>query len=168
MRLIQPNRTIIALTMWLTIANPSATSKDSSVLGIFAGSTLCGDIIRPLHKISQQADCELVEWKLILYQDPLTHKPTTYKLTSVSRFIVKPSNMYSQPGIKTETEGKWRIVRGSKSNPRAIVYQLDPGKPQISIRFLKLGDNLLHLLYQDGALMIGSSLASYTLNRISN
>ena len=168
MKLIQPNRTVMALAVWLTIANSSTTTKDSSVLGIFAGSTLCGDIIRPLHKISLQADCELVEWKLTLYQDPLTRKPTTYKLTSVSRFIVKPSNMYSQPGIKTETEGKWSIVRGTKANPRAIVYELDPGKPQISIRLLKLGDNLLHLLYQDGALMIGSSQASYTLNRISN
>ena len=168
MKLIRTNRTIMALAVWLTIANPSATSKDSSVLRIYAGSTLCGDIIRPLHKISLQADCELVEWKLTLFQDPLTRKPTTYKLAGVSRFIVKQTNMYSQPGIKTETEGKWTIVRGSKSNPRAIVYQLDPGKPLISIRFLKLGDNLLHLLNQDGALMIGSSLASYTLNRISN
>ena len=168
MKLIQSNHTIMALTVWLTLANSSTTYKDSSVLGIFAGNTLCGDIIRPLHKISQQADCDLVEWKLTLYQDPLTHKPTTYKLPSVSRFIEKPSNMYSQPGIKTETEGKWTIVRGRKSNPRAIVYQLDPGKPQISIRLLKLGDNLLHLLYQDGALMIGSSQASYTLSRISN
>ena len=168
MKLIQPNRTIMALTVWLTLANSSTTSKDSSVLGIFAGNTLCGDIIRPLHKISQQADCDLVEWKLTLYQDPLTRKPTNYKLTSVSRFIVKPSNMYSQPGTKTETEGKWTIVRGSKANPRAIVYQLDAGKPQISIRFLKLGDNLIHLLDQDGALMIGSSLASYTLSQISN
>jgi hypothetical protein len=168
MKLIQPNHTIAALAVLMTIANPSATCKDSSVLGIFAGNTLCGDIIRPLHKISLQADCELVEWKLTLYQDPLTRKPTTYKLISVSRFIVKQTNMYSQPGIKTETEGKWTNVRGRKSNPHAIVYQMDPGKPEISIRFLKLSDDLLHLLDQDGGLMIGSSLASYTLNRVSN
>ena len=168
MKLKQPTHTITALILWLSITNPSTTSKDSSVLGIFAGSTLCGDIIRPLHKISQQADCALVEWKLTLYQDPLTRKPTNYKLTGVYRFIVKPTNMFSEPGTKTETEGKWTIVRGSKSNTRAIVYQLDPGKPQRSIRLLKLGDNLLHILDQEGGLMIGSSLGSYTLNRISN
>jgi hypothetical protein len=165
---IQSAFTIMTVTALLATVNLPTIPKDSSVIKVFAGSTPCDDIIRPLHKISRQADCALVEWKLVLYHDPTTLGPTTYQLTAVNRFVVKETNMYSQPGAKTETEGKWTIVRGTKTNPNAIVYQLDPGEPHLSISFLKLSDNLLHLLDQEGNLMIGNAAASYTLNRVAN
>ncbi|HMF71327.1 MAG TPA: hypothetical protein VK616_07615 [Flavitalea sp.] len=151
----------------------STSAKDSSAF--FAGTTPCNNIIRPLNKIAPEADCAwnechcfMVEWKLTLYSDPLTRKPTSYKLISINRFTVRETNMYSQPGTKTESEGKWAIIHGSKTNPEAIVYQLNPDKPEISLSFLKLSDNLLHIVDQDGRLMIGNEFWSYSLNRAPN
>jgi hypothetical protein len=125
-------------------------------------------MIRPIHKVSQEADCALVKWTLTLNQDPVSLKPTTYKLTSVNRFIVKGTNMYSEPGTKNETEGKWTIVAGTKTNPTAIVYRLESDKPETSISFLKLSDKLIHLLDNGEKLMIGNESFSYTLSQIAN
>lgn len=168
MKLIQSVFTIMTLCACLAVGDREINSKHSSVLGIFTGTTPCGQFIRPLHKVTQEADCALVQWKLTLYHDPVSLKPTTYKLSSVNRFIVKGTNMYSEPGTKTETEGKWTIVRGTKTNPNAITYQLELDKTEKSIRFLKLGDNLIHIVDIDGRLMIGNESFSYTLSRIAN
>jgi len=158
----------MALSACLAIGDREITSKDLSVQAVFVGTTPCGQMIRPMHKVSQEADCALVKWTLTLYQDPATLKPTTYKLSSINRFIVNGTNMYSEPGTKSETEGKWIIVQGTKANPNSIVYRLESDKPETSISFLKLGDKLIHLLDSEERLMIGNESFSYTLNRVAN
>ena len=156
----------------LTTQGPATTSRDSSV--VFVGTTPCSNMIRPLHKIPPESDCALndchcimVEWKLTLYTDPLTHEPTTYRLTGTNRFGVKETNMYSEPGTRTEREGKWIIIQGTKNNPTAIVYQLNPDKPEIGLKCVRVNDNLIHILDRDERLMIGNEFWSYTLNRAS-
>jgi len=156
-----------------SLPDQSGSFKDSAV--VFAGTTPCGNVIRPLHNISPEPDCPLqeckcimVEWKLTLYMDATTKEPTHYKLKGINRYSVKETNMYSEPGIKTEAEGKLTIIRGTKTNPNAVIYQLNPDKPKMSLSFLKLGGNLLHILDQNEKLMIGNEFHSYTLNRISN
>lgn len=148
-------------------------TSESSI--IFTGTTPCSNVIRPIHKITPEADCPseeckcvMVEWKLILFQNPVSSQPTRYQLSGVNRFIVKESNMYSQPGTKSEREGKWTIIRGTKSNPEAVVYRLNPDNPGISLDFIKLSDKLIHVLDQDGRLMIGNEFWSYTLTRTGN
>ena len=166
MKLIQCVFTTMAFSACLVVGDREISSKDSSI--IFVGTTPCGQFIRPLHKVSEDADCALVQWRLTLQQDPVSFKPTTYKLSSANRFIVKGTNMYSEPGTKTETEGKWAIVHGTKTNPNAIVYRLESDKPEKSISFLKLSDSLIHILDINGKLMIGDESFSYTLSRIAN
>lgn len=151
----------------------SNSFKDSSV--VFAGTTPCGNVIRPIHKINPEADCPLedckcimVEWELTLYMDATTKEPTRYTLKSINRHIVKETNMYSEPGIKSESGGRWAIVRGTTTNPDAIFYQLNPDKPGMTMNFLKLSDNILHIVDENKKLMIGNEFFSYTLNRVSN
>lgn len=155
----------------VTCASSQGSGKDSAEH--FAGTTPCSNIIRPLHKISPEEDCELqkckcimVEWKLILFRNPVTKEPTAYKLTSINRYTVPETNMYSQPGTKTESEGKWTIIKGTKTNPSAMVYRLNPDKTEISLSLIKLGDNLLHVLDHEGRLMIGNEFWNYTLTGI--
>ena len=159
--------TIVIATVLMAMANLPVAPKSSLVMEVFAGSTPCGGIIRPLHKIAQEFDCAMVEWNLTLYHDAVTLRPTTFKLTAVNRFVVKETNMYSQPGSRSQTEGKWAIVQGTKTNSTAIVYQLNPGNSTTSVSFLKLSDDLLHLLDQGANLMIGDAFFSYTLNRVA-
>ena len=168
MKFIQSAFTIMTLSACLTVGDREINSGNSPVLGIFTGITPCGQFIRPLHKVSREGDCALVQWQLTLYQDPVSLKPTTYKLSSVNRFIVEGTNMYSEPGTTSETEGKWTIVRGTKTNYNSITYRLESDKPQKSISFLKLGNSLIHLLDTDGKLMIGNESFSYTLSRVAN
>lgn len=161
------------LVFVMAIINCSdSTPVTRAVADVFEGTTPCSNIIRPLHKIAAEPDCALenchcimVEWTLALYKDPSTQQPTTYKLTGINRYSVKETNMYSTPGTKTESEGTWRIVRTSKTNPGAIVYRLNPDKPGISLDLVRLSDNLVHILDHDGHLMIGNEFFSYTLNK---
>ena len=78
MKPIHPVFTIMVLSAWLAIADRSRPSEDLSVLGVFRGTTPCGQMIRPLHSVAGEADCALVQWTLTLYQDPLSSEPTTY------------------------------------------------------------------------------------------
>ena len=156
-----------------SVPDRSNPSKDSSI--VFAGTTPCGNVIRTINKINPETDCPseeckciMVEWELTLYVDADTNEPTRYKLKGINRHIVKETNMYSEPGIKSEAEGRWAIVRGTKTNPDAIYYQLNPGKPGMELSLLKLSDNLLHIVDQNEKLMIGNEFFSYTLSRISN
>ena len=154
------------------LSDQSNSFKDSAV--IFAGTTPCGNIIRPLHNITPEPDCQLeeckcflVEWELILYMDAASKEPTRFKLKGINRYSVKETNMYSEPGVKSEAEGKWTIIRGTKTDPNAVLYQLNPDKPGINLSFLKLNDNLIHIVDQNEKLMIGNEFHSYTLNRVS-
>ena len=140
-----------------------AVPAGSSTLGVFVGTSPCADIARPLLKIPPGANCDQIKWNLTLYHDPNTLTPTTYKLNSEYGFYVD-NRTYVTKGTNVG-EGKWAIVRGTKTDPHAIVYQLDPDKPQIAISFVKVGDHLLHLLNRDKGLMIGNASWSYTLNR---
>lgn len=164
---------MIRMITGMAMPGQSSAMKDSSV--IFTGTTPCSNVIRPLHKIKEEPDCKwnechcmMVEWKLTLYTNSITHEPTGYKLTGINRFSVKETNLPSQPGTKAESEGKWSIVKGTRTNPGAVVYRLDPDKPKISVDMIKLGDNLLHILDHEGRLMIGNEFYSYTLNRVAN
>jgi hypothetical protein len=64
---------------------------------------------------------------------------------------------------KINIEGAWKVERGTKSNPSAIVYQLQSGNQHIS--FQLLDDNLLHLLNADKSLAIGNDGHSFTLSK---
>lgn len=168
MKLIHSVFTMMTLSACLAVGDRKINSRNSPVLGTFTGTTPCGQFIRPLHNVSREGDCALVQWELTLYHDPVSLQPATYKLSSVNRFIVEGTNMYSEPGTTNETKGKWTIVQGTKTNPHSIVYRLESEKPGASISFLKLSDKLIHLLDNNGKLMIGNESFSYTLSRVAN
>ncbi|NII27045.1 hypothetical protein HB364_18285 [Pseudoflavitalea sp. X16] len=132
----------------------------------FAGTTPCGQLIRPLHNIAPSTDCALVEWELTLLRDSVTQQPATYRLTGYSHYTL-PDNNYSQPGIKSESTGKWSIVQGTGAHARSMIYQLTPAKSGTTLRFIKLSDDLLHLLDENGSYLRGDPFQSYTLNRIT-
>lgn len=142
-------------TSQLQLASPtiyaSQITTDSSMLGRFVGRSPCQDVARELSK-AVTPDCIKVKWDLALYQDPNTLAPTTYKLRGT----------FFRERVR---EGKWTIVRGIKTSPNAVVYQLDPDKPQGSLFLLKADSNILFFLDRDRNLLVGNANFSYTLNR---
>lgn len=124
-------------------------AEGPTVLGNFEGRFPCAEIYKDW-KQPVQPECTKVKWGLTLFQDSTTHQPTSYRLNRTAR------------------EGKWALVRGTKTDPEAIVYQLDSDKPDVSIYLLKGDDNVLFILDQDRNLRVGDFYLSYTLNRVVN
>lgn len=160
-------RTVLAnlCLLWFLVMSPVTppAPTGSSAPAVFVGTSPCADFVKPLLKIPLDANCDRIKWNLTLDRDLNTGTPTTYKLTSEYGFHVD-NRTYEIRGTSVG-EGKWAIVRGAKANPDAMVFQLNSDKPQISISFLKVDQNILHLLDRDGSLVVGNAAQSFTLSR---
>ena len=140
-------------------ATPAATNfwrqtrKGPHIRAQFEGRSPCGEI-RQLLNVPGHDDCIKIKWQLILFQDPVTQAPTTYALGGF---------LWRNPP-KT---GKWSIAKGTKEDPNAIVYQLDPDQPHPFLSFTPADENILLFLGRDRELLVGNAKFSYTLNRIA-
>ena len=126
--------------------------KGPQVHGYYEGRSPCREITQLLG-VAGRDECIKIKWQLILFQDPATGAPTTYALGGF---------LWRNPP-KT---GKWAMAKGTKEDPNALVYQLDPDDPQRCFSFLKADENILFFLDKQRDLMIGNSRFSYTLNRV--
>lgn len=133
-----------------TSSKPIATG--ASVHGVFEGRCPCQELAKEL-KIIKSPECFKTKWGLTLWQNPDNQAPSTYKIES---------SFYR----KTPREGTWSIIKGTKTNPDAIVYQLvSEGLEPI---FLMKGDeNVLFFLDKNKNFLAGNILFSYTLNRVT-
>jgi hypothetical protein len=147
---------------------PSSVLLGPALYGVFQANTPCSAEARPLSQIPVDAECEQMKWNLVLYQDPATNSPTTYNLTS-SYGISKPNtNDLIEGGTSIVMEGNWTITTGTKTDPNATVYQLNADDPQTTVSFLRVSDDMLHVLNSEKALLVGNGAWSYTLNRMDN
>jgi mRNA-degrading endonuclease YafQ of YafQ-DinJ toxin-antitoxin module len=160
---------VFKLVLLLLIAiSPSTLSVPVGFTpGVFVATSPCDAGSKSLLRIPETADCEMIKWSLTLYQEQSLNPstPATYKLDFVYGLPQQNTNGLVQGGTKIVREGKWTKVRGTKTNPDAVIYQLDPDKPQATISLQVIDHNLLHLLDHDQKLMIGNGGWSYTLNR---
>ena len=135
-----------ALSSWTTTLSDEAAEQL-----IFDGRTPClnfalGDKLRITN------DCLKLKWRLTLFRDSKTNEPTIYKLESTMN-------------RRNTIEGKWTITKGIKNNFEAIIYQLNPDRPDESISFLVGDENVLFFLDRDYRLLTGNEDFSFTLNR---
>jgi hypothetical protein len=128
-----------------------AARQGPQIHGYFEGRSPCQEIAKLLNVPKGDA-CIKIKWQLILYQDPVTHAPTTYALGGLA---------WRNPP-KT---GKWTFSKGTKEDPAAVVYQLDPDKAQGFLSFQKADENILLFLGNNRELLVGNEHFSYTLNR---
>ena len=122
-----------------------------NVHGYYEGRSPCQEISKLLN-VPKSDECIKIKWQLILYRDPVTHAPTTFALGGFA---------WRNPP-KT---GKWSIVKGTKEDPEAEVYQLDTDDQHGFLSFLKVDDNILFFLDKNRDLLVGDERFSYTLNR---
>lgn len=142
--------------------------KGSEIHSIFSGVTPCSAGAGALPQIPPDTDCEQMIWNLVLYHDPQTGTPTTYRLNSAYGLSKPNTNELVDGGTSIVMEGTWAITTGTKNNPYATVYQINPDDPQTAVSFLKVGGNLLHVLNSEKALLVGNGAWSYTLNRMDD
>lgn len=124
--------------------------RGRDIYGIFEGRTPSG-ISRQLG--APQPDRDLLKWQVIFFRDSVTMQPTTYKLTT-ELFDRRPLT------------GSWKIIHGMKDHPSAVVYALEYGRPEKVLYLLKGDENVLFILDEDRAFLVGNRDLSYTLNRV--
>ena len=134
-----------------------------SVFGVFEGRFPCPGVARQL-KISIDADCAKLKCDLTLYRDSVTFQPTKFVFT-----IVGGGDVVKQEGGSyrlKRLEGNWTIVKGIKSNPDAVVVQLDFGKLGAYLYLMKADENVLFILDENKEFRVGNEDFSYTLNKV--
>lgn len=138
-------------------SNGLTTDSESAVETSFSGRSPCREIAKELHR-SVGSDCVKLKWSVSFYRDPKTLAPTTYRLRGT---------LYRNEieNIERIREGKWRVIRGTKTDPNAIVYQLDAFGSDGPILLLKADRDVLFFLANDRTLLVGNDDFSYTLNR---
>ncbi len=136
------------------------TEENLTTETVFTGRSPCQEMAQDLnHPVA--SDCFKLKWLLTLQRDPKTLIPTTYKLRGTLYYN-------DNNGTEHSREGKWKVIRGTKTNPNAVVYQLDAFGADGPISLLKADPNVLFFMRKDGSLLIGNEDFSYTLNRDAN
>lgn len=128
-----------------------AARKAPEIHGYFEGRSPCQEIAKLLN-VPKGDSCIKIKWQLILYQDAETKAPSTYALAGLA---------WRHPP-KT---GKWAVSKGTKENPDAVVYQLDPDNREGFLAFQNVDENILLFLGNERELLVGNEHFSYTLNR---
>jgi hypothetical protein len=163
---------LVTVTACATGISPTTTASPvpagPSLHGVFEGITPCSSLTRPLPQIPADSNCEQMIWKIILYQDPVTSAPTTYTLHSAYGVPQQGTNGLAGGGTSITMEGSWAVLTGTKLDPDAVVYQLNPDASQTAVSFLKLNEDILHVLSSEKTLLVGNAGWSYTLNRTDN
>lgn len=128
----------------------------------FTGTSPCDANVQDILIIPGK--CEQVKWKLMIFYEEKPYRLLGYRLSIEYGYYID-NRTYKVTG-NSETHGNCVIIKGTRSDPDATVYQLNPGSMRSPLFFLKLDDNLLHLLNTDKSLMVGHSGASYTLSKL--
>lgn len=123
----------------------------------FSGRSPCQEIARELNR-RVAADCSKLKWTIDFYRDPQTLAPTTYQLRG---------SLYRDESRGTEQirKGNWKVIRGTKTDPNAVVYQLEAFESDGPIFLLKADRDILFFLAKDRSVLVGDKDFGYTLNR---
>lgn len=144
-----------------TLCSPTRAASEPALFGVFVGSSPGGEPIAQLLHIPADSEPP-VQWELTLYQNPKNQSPTSYKLRCHHKAVTsRASGKDSKPG-RLEKEGVWKLAKGTKFNPEAMVVELDG-----LLSLFKVDENLLHVLNPDRSLMVGNGGWSFSLNRAS-
>lgn len=95
-------------------------------------------------------ECYKLKWHVILYADPKTNEPGSFKIFGTT---------WRQNGPRV---GNWKIITGKDGR---IIYQLNDNTEKGLLYLLKLDENILVFTDANGKLLVGDEDFSYTLNR---
>jgi hypothetical protein len=144
-------------TICLAINSCSQTTSSSSLaIASYEATTPCDEVSKSLLNIPATDEAVMMKWSLTL----LT--PTSYKLIYTFGMDKQGSREFSEGAITKEQTGKW--TKSKYKNTEVYTLTADDAP---SLSFLKLNENVLHLLDSNKNLMVGNGAWSYTLNRIN-
>jgi hypothetical protein len=144
------NFILIAVALFGSSYRVSQPQTNGHVLvGVFDGRTPCKELANQLQeKVTDE--CIKIKWRVTLYKDSLTGKPSHYEVIALTHKKGNPRT------------GSWRILKGTRIDPQATVYELQ-GKVPIYLQ--KADDNILFFLDENKRIRVGNYDFSYALNR---
>ena len=129
----------------------------------FAGTTLCGDASRAfLGGLDVGAPCHAITWRIRL--EPSTDGRAGWSLTATYGVPPASNPNLMVDGPKVTLKGTWTVTKGAGRDVSASVYRLT-SEARRTVAFVRISDDLVHMLGDDGRLMVGTGGWSYTLNR---
>lgn len=144
-------------TLFLPVAAALEVQEDEK----FSGSTPGGSFVKKFLSIPAGENIEMIRWNVSLKH---AH---TFTLQYAYGKMQQGTPNFIGGGAQKTVSGKWIVEKGLKGNPDAIVYKLT-SEAGTSIDLVRLDENILHLLFRDGSLLIGDGGQSYTLNKLRN
>ena len=132
-----------------TLVSAQYANSKLNLIGYFDGRTPCQELAKQLNETTIP-ECIKIKWRLTLYKNGADTTSGTYSLEG---FKFRGDNIL---------KGTWQIVKGTKADPNAIVYQLSYSS-RGSLFFLKADDDVLFFLDRDKNIMVGNRNFSYAL-----
>jgi len=138
----------------------SEAAKGTTVSGEFVGNSPCGETIQQLLRIPLHTNSDIIRWRVMLLGDGKSSSKGEYELSCEYGPAVANTPGSVHKGKLVKRKGTWKISNGIRSNPSAVVCEL-----QGAVSFYKVDENILQILNPDRSLMVGNDGWSYTLNR---
>ena len=136
---------------------------DKPVKKTFEATTPCNDAVKEMLGVPPDFKCEMIRWKLILFNDSKKN-PSTFDLVYTYGSGKQGTRSFSEGAKTVELKGKWTMEK-SNSKKSDVIVKLIPDNSPVTLSFLQPGQNLLHLLHKNKQLVNGTAAWSYTLNR---
>jgi hypothetical protein len=133
----------------LTFVSAQSANNKTNLIGYFDGRTPCQELAKQLNELTIP-ECIKIKWRLALYKNGADTTSGTYSLEG---FKFRGDNTL---------KGTWQIIKGTKADPNAIVYQLRHSLKG-SLFFLKADEDVLFFLDKDRNIMVGNKNFSYAL-----
>jgi hypothetical protein len=135
----------------VTFVSAQSANDQATLIGYFDGRTPCQELAKQLHE-QTIPECIKIKWRLTLYRSGSDSTSGTYSLEG---FKFHGGNIL---------KGRWQLIKGSKVDPNAIVYQLT-NSLKGSLLFLRADKDVLFFLDKYRSIMVGNQHFSYALYR---
>jgi hypothetical protein len=127
----------------------------------FAGTMPCGEAPRAfLGGMEPGANCHAITWRLTL--GPAANGPASWTLTATYGVPPASNPNLMIDGPKVALKGTW--IKATRRDAPGMVYRLTSDARR-TMSFVRISDELVHVLDDDDRLMVGTAGWSYTLNR---
>lgn len=151
----------LLLPFFLNAGSCSATGNADTQIA-YVGSTPGNDLTKRLLTIPPDTKVDFIRWNLTLN----TMKSDSSFLLVIVFGESQPNTLdFKRNGEKLTFMGEYLVSNHKTGNIHGEIYRLKSSQLPAEIAFVKLNDNLFHLLTPQNRLMTGNGGWSYTLNR---
>jgi hypothetical protein len=135
----------------ILISSPVPDNKSLQL--VFDGRTPCQEIATAHPEMKASPSCFKLKWRLILNRDSITHLPTTCMIRNI---------VDNEP---RDIQGKWEIVKGTATNPDALIYKVVVGNLADPILLLVGDEHVLFFLDKNYQPLTGNEDFGFALNK---